>query len=101
MPVYYDFFHKSQIWLLKYFDILFDMKKLYRSEDNRIWKGVIGGFGEYFNIDPVLLRIVFIFFVLATGIVPGVITYIIAILIIPKKKIQEAEVVEDQKKTSA
>lgn len=77
------------------------MKKLYRSNDNKIWKGVIGGFGEYFNIDPVLLRIVFIFFVLATGVIPGFITYIIAIIIIPKKKIPEAEVVNDQNKTSA
>ncbi len=73
------------------------MKKLYRSNDNKIWKGVLGGFGEYFNIDPVLLRIVFIFFVLATGIVPGLITYIIAIVIIPKKRIHDAEIVDEDK----
>lgn len=60
------------------------MKKLYRSDTNKVWKGVIGGFGEYFNIDPVLLRIIFIFFVLATGIIPGVLTYIIAVFVIPK-----------------
>lgn len=74
------------------------MKKLYRSEENRIWKGVIGGFGEYFNIDPVLIRIVFVFFVLATGIVPGVLTYIIAIFVIPKKGIPDAEVVDENSK---
>lgn len=60
------------------------MKKLYKSNTNRIWKGVLGGLGEYLEIDPVLLRIVFIFFVLATGIVPGVLTYIIAIFVIPE-----------------
>lgn len=70
------------------------MKKLYRSRENKIWKGVLGGFGEYFNIDPVLLRIIFIFFVLATGIIPGIITYIIAILITPKKPVDRAGVVE-------
>ena len=70
------------------------MKKLYRSEKNKVWKGIIGGFGEYFTIDPVLLRIIFIFFVLATGLIPGVITYIIALFIVPKKPLQEAEVVE-------
>jgi phage shock protein C len=69
------------------------MKKLYRSEENKVWKGVIGGFGEYFNIDPVLIRIIFVFFVLATGIVPGVLTYIIAIFVIPKKGIPDAEIV--------
>lgn len=70
------------------------MKKLYRSEENKVWKGIIGGFGEYFNVDPVLLRIVFIFFVLATGIIPGVVTYIIALFIVPKKPTKEAEVVD-------
>lgn len=71
------------------------MKKIYRSNTNYVWKGIFGGLGEYFNIDPVLFRIIFIFFVLATGIVPGLFTYIIAIFIIPKKPIQEAEVVND------
>lgn len=74
------------------------MKKLYRSNENKIWKGVLGGFGEYFNVDPVLLRIIFIFFMLATGIVPGLLTYIIAIFIIPKRKHTHAEVVDDEEK---
>lgn len=59
------------------------MKKLYKSKTNRVWQGILGGLGEYFDIDPVLLRIIFIFFVLATGLVPGVLTYIIAIFVIP------------------
>lgn len=74
------------------------MKKLYRSEENKVWKGIIGGFGEYFNIDPVLIRIVFVFFVLVTGIVPGVLTYVIAIFVIPKKGIPDAEIVDDRVK---
>lgn len=71
------------------------MKKLYRSRENRIWKGVIGGFGEYFNIDPVLLRTIFIFFVLVTGLVPGVVAYVIAIYIVPQRKIPHADIVND------
>lgn len=63
------------------------MKKLYKSKTNIVWKGVIGGLGEYFNVDPVFLRIIFIFFVLATGLIPGVITYIIAIFVIPEDNI--------------
>lgn len=60
------------------------MKKLYRSSTNKIWKGIIGGIGEYFNVDPTFLRIMFIFLVLCTGIVPGILTYLIGIFIIPK-----------------
>ncbi len=60
------------------------MKKIYRSSKNKSWKGVLGGFGEYFDVDPVLLRVIFIFFVLATGVLPGVIAYLIAAYIIPK-----------------
>jgi phage shock protein C len=67
------------------------MKKLYKSKTNKVWKGILGGIGEYFNIDPVLLRIAFIFFVLATGLVPGVLTYIIAIFVIPDQTIPFAE----------
>lgn len=62
------------------------MKKLYRSKENKVWKGILGGLGEYFNVDPVLLRVVFIFFVLITGFFPGVLAYIIAIFIIPTKE---------------
>lgn len=63
------------------------MKKLYRSNTNRVWKGVLGGFGEYFNVDPVMLRVVFILFVLVTGVFPGVIAYIISLFIIPNAPI--------------
>lgn len=59
------------------------MKQLYRSETNKVWKGVLGGFGEYFDIDPTLLRVLFVVFVLATGFFPGVIAYIIAMFIMP------------------
>ncbi|MBP6925637.1 MAG: PspC domain-containing protein [Candidatus Pacebacteria bacterium] len=67
------------------------MKKLYTSKTNKIWKGIIGGIGEYFDIDPVLLRVIFIFFVLATGLFPGVVTYIIALYIIPKHPAVESQ----------
>jgi phage shock protein C len=59
------------------------MKRLYRSRENRIFAGIIGGLGDYTGIDPVALRLVFIFAVLATGIVPGVIAYLIAIFVVP------------------
>lgn len=61
------------------------MKKLYRSEKNKIFAGVLGGLGEYFEVDPVILRIIFVLLVVATGIFPGIIAYLIALILIPKK----------------
>jgi len=61
------------------------MKKLYKSKENKIFAGVIGGIGKYFNIDPVLLRIVWVLATVFTGFVPGIIVYIISILVVPEK----------------
>ena len=61
------------------------MKKLYRSSENKIFAGVIGGLGEYFDIDPVLLRVLWIFFVFFAGFIPGVIAYLIAMFVVPSR----------------
>ncbi len=61
------------------------MKRLYRSKENRVISGVIGGLGEYYNVDPVLLRLGYIFLAVFTAIIPGIVAYIIAIFIIPEK----------------
>lgn len=47
--------------------------------------GVLGGMGIYFNIDPVIVRIIFILIVIATGIFPGVIAYLIAVFLVPEE----------------
>jgi phage shock protein C len=60
-------------------------KQLYRSTTNRTVSGVLGGLGEYFAIDPTALRLLFVCFLLLTGIFPGVILYAVAILIIPER----------------
>lgn len=61
-------------------------KKLYRSKSNRVFAGVMGGLGEYFDIDPVLLRLAFLALVVFTGFFPGILFYILVILIVPAKK---------------
>jgi len=61
------------------------MKKLYKSNKNKIFAGVIGGIGEYFNIDPVILRLVWVLIMIFTGFVPGLIAYLISILVVPIK----------------
>ncbi len=62
-----------------------NMTRLFRSEQNKKIAGVCGGIGEFFDIDPTLIRLVFIFLGLATGLVPFIIGYIIAWWIVPTK----------------
>ena len=57
-------------------------KKLYRSTERRMIAGVCGGMGEYFSIDPVLVRIVFLLLCLMGG--SGVFFYVFCWIIIPK-----------------
>lgn len=47
--------------------------------------GVLGGLGEYFELDPTLIRLAYVIFTLTTGFLPGIIGYLLAILIIPKE----------------
>ena len=60
-------------------------KKLYRSSENKILAGIIGGLGEYFDIDPTVLRLGWLLVFVFTGIFPGLLAYFVAILIVPKK----------------
>ncbi len=57
-------------------------KKLYRSRNDRYIAGVCGGLGEYFGIDPTVVRVLFILAALIGG--PGIILYILLALFIPE-----------------
>jgi phage shock protein C len=61
------------------------MKKLYLSKTDRKILGVCGGLAEMFGIDSTIIRLVLIFLCLLTGILPLVVTYIIAGIITPEK----------------
>ena len=56
-------------------------KKLYRSRRERTLAGVCGGIGEYFGVDPTIIRIAWVLFGLCIG--AGLIAYIICAIIIP------------------
>ncbi len=58
-------------------------KRLYRSNEDRVMAGVCGGFGEYFEVDPVLIRLIFIILGIFGG--SGVILYILAWILVPRK----------------
>ncbi|MEJ2441498.1 MAG: PspC domain-containing protein [Patescibacteria group bacterium] len=60
-------------------------KKLYRSRENKVLAGIIGGLGEYLDVDPTFLRLVWLFVFISTGMFPGLLVYLIAIFIVPKK----------------
>jgi phage shock protein C len=59
------------------------MKRLYKSRKHCVIDGVCGGIGEYLGVDPVLIRIVAVFFLFAGG--AAFIAYIIGMIVIPKE----------------
>lgn len=56
-------------------------KRLYRSRTERFIAGVCGGLANYFNIDPVLMRVIFVVLAFASGV--GIIAYIVLWIITP------------------
>ncbi|WP_077301208.1 PspC domain-containing protein [Virgibacillus pantothenticus] len=58
------------------------MRRLYRSETNKMVAGVLGGLGEYFRIDPTILRLLFVV-VLFMSFFTVAIIYLVAAVIIP------------------
>ena len=71
-------------------------RKLYRSRKDRIIGGVCGGIANYFDIDPTLVRLAFIFILLFRG--AGLLGYIIAWFIIPERPINDEILNEIEKR---
>ena len=57
------------------------VKNIYRSRGQKVLGGVCGGIGEYFNIDPVLVRLIWIGLTILGGL--GFIMYLVCWLIVP------------------
>jgi len=58
-------------------------KKLYRSKmDRKIW-GICGGLGQYFDIDPTIVRVIAIVSIFMSGL--GLIAYIVMRLMVPER----------------
>ena len=72
-------------------------KKLVRSS-NRVLGGVCGGLADYMDVDPTLVRVIYVALTIFSAAFPGVLLYLILLLLIPEKgpndNIQDAEVVE-------
>lgn len=63
-------------------------KRLYRSRQDRMIAGVCGGLGHYFNIDPVIVRLVFLV-LLFSG--PGILAYLVLAVVVPERPLGEPE----------
>jgi phage shock protein C len=59
-------------------------KRLYLSNDDKKLLGVCGGIAEYFNIDPTVIRLGWVVATIASGVVPGIIAYLVAAMVMPK-----------------
>lgn len=75
-------------------------KRLYRSRDDRMIAGVCGGLGEYFSIDPTIVRLILLFLMLWGG--GGILVYILAWIVIPEQPVSakapaaESKLVEEK-----
>lgn len=67
-------------------------KRLYRSRQQRVFAGVCGGLGEYFDVDPAFVRILTVLLVFAHGI--GLIAYLVAWIAMPKAPLSTTATVE-------
>ena len=60
-----------------------EMKRLYRSREDRMVGGVCGGIAQHLSVDPTLIRLLYVLFALTGG--SGVLAYIIMLVIIPEE----------------
>jgi phage shock protein C len=58
-----------------------EIRRLYRSRDERMIAGVCGGLGEYFSIDPTLVRVLFVVAAVVGG--WGLLAYLLLLIIVP------------------
>lgn len=59
-------------------------KRIYRSKEEKMIAGVCGGIAEYCDVDPTLIRLIWVALSFFGG--GGIIAYLIAMFIIPYKK---------------
>jgi phage shock protein C len=63
-------------------------KKMYRSRSERMIAGVCGGMGKYLNLDATVIRLLFVLLSIFTGVVPGLILYLILMFVIPEEPLE-------------
>jgi len=67
--------------------------RLRRSRDHKVVGGVIGGFAEYFDRDPGLLRLLYVLISIVSAAFPGIFVYLILWAVIPAADARQAAAV--------
>lgn len=62
-------------------------KKLFRSLNRKMLGGVCGGFADYFDLDPSLVRLILVGLALVTAVLPMLIFYVIAWIVVPAEPV--------------
>ncbi|MES2748932.1 MAG: PspC domain-containing protein [Patescibacteria group bacterium] len=60
-------------------------KKIYRDQETALVAGVLSGLAEYFKQDPVVFRLIAIVLLILTGFFPGILFYLMAWAMMPRK----------------
>lgn len=60
-----------------------EIKRLYRSRTDRLIGGVCGGLGAYLDIDPTVIRLLFVLLAFAGG--PGLLAYLVMLILVPEE----------------
>ncbi len=61
------------------------IKILKRSNSNKMIAGICGGLGKYTKTDPTIIRVIYVLLSVFTGLIPGIVAYIILWIIIPEE----------------
>ena len=66
-------------------------KRVYRDQETALVAGVLSGLADYFKQDPVVFRLLAIVLIILTGVFPGVLFYLVAWFMVPKKPKMQAD----------
>jgi phage shock protein C len=74
-------------------------KRLVRLRSNRKVAGVCSGLGKYLGLDPIVVRLVWVFLTFVSGLLPGIVVYVLAWIIVPEEPAGHAVVSSTQPAT--
>ena len=71
------------VWIVVIVAVIALLKGKNKSDSNRMLCGICGGIGECLNIDPTIIRLIWVVVTLCGG--SGILAYIIAMIIMPRR----------------
>ena len=60
-------------------------RKIYREREGRTLAGLCAGLGAYLEVDPVFVRLVWVAVTCLTGVLPGVLAYVVGWVVVPER----------------